>query len=56
MTKAEAEAILAERPYDIVALAEASDEPFAMVGRDTVYFDPIRIQRIHGRISCKDKC
>ena len=40
MTKAEAEAILAERPYDIVALAEASDEPFAMVGRDTVYFDP----------------
>lgn len=40
MTKAEAEAILAERPYDIVALAEASEEPFAMVGRDTVYFDP----------------
>lgn len=40
MTKAEAEAILAERPYDIVALAEASDEPFARVGGDTVYFDP----------------
>lgn len=40
MTKAEAEAILAERPYDIVALAEASDEPFARVGGDTIYFDP----------------
>ena len=40
MTKAEAEAILAERPYDIVALAEASDEPFAGVVDGTVFFDP----------------
>ena len=40
MTKAEAEAILAERPYDIVALAEASDEPFASVVDGTVFFDP----------------
>lgn len=40
MTKAEAEAILAERPYDIVALAEASDEPFARVGGTTIFFDP----------------
>lgn len=40
MTKAEAEAILAERPYDIVALAEASDEPFAGIAGDTVFFDP----------------
>lgn len=39
MTKAEAEAILAERPYDIVALAEASDEPFCGIA-DKVYFDP----------------
>lgn len=40
MTKAEAEAILAERPYDIVALAEVSDEPFASVVDGTVFFDP----------------
>ena len=40
MTKAEAEAILAERPYDIVALAEASDEPFASTIDGTVFFDP----------------
>ena len=40
MTKAEAEAILAERPYDIVALAEASDEPFSARIDGTVFFDP----------------
>ena len=40
MTKAEAEAILAERPYDIVALAEASDEPFCRMVDGTVFFDP----------------
>lgn len=40
MTKAEAEAILAERPYDIVALAEASDEPFCRMIDGTVFFDP----------------
>ena len=40
MTKAEAEAILAERPYDIVALAEASDEPFSAKAGGTVWFDP----------------
>ena len=40
MTKAEAEAILAERPYDIVALAEASEEPFSARIDGTVFFDP----------------
>lgn len=40
MTKAEAEAILAERPYDIVALAEASDESFCRMVDGTVFFDP----------------
>ena len=40
MTKAEAEAILAERPYDIVALAEASDESFWEMAGGTLWFDP----------------
>ena len=40
MTKAEAEAILAERPYDIVALAEASEESFWEMAGGTLWFDP----------------
>ena len=40
MTKAEAEAILAERPYDIVALAEASDKSFWEMAGGTIWFDP----------------
>ncbi len=58
MTKAEAEAILAERPYDIVALAEASDEPFAGVVDGTVFFDPYayneRMEETAAEISVND--
>lgn len=58
MTKAEAEAILAERPYDIVALAEASDEPFASVVDGTVFFDPYayneRMEETAAEISVND--